>query len=215
MKKIIIIGAGGHAGTIIEILLKRKEILKEDIKIVGILVEKEYLESSKKEFMGVPILGDLSKINDYKNLDYEYIIGIGDNEARERISEIYNHLPYYVAIHPSAVVASNAKIGSGTVVEANAVINTFARVGKHCILNTLSITGHDSVVEDYSHVSSNSALGGWVKIGKKCFIGLGSTVIPEIEIGENATVGAGAVVIKNVQKNSVVVGNPGRVIKIK
>lgn len=50
---------------------------------------------------------------------------------------------------------------------------------------------------------------------KKCAsIGANATILPGVTIGENAMVGAGAVVTKDVPTNAVVVGNPGRILRI-
>lgn len=54
-----------------------------------------------------------------------------------------------------------------------------------------------------------------VKIGKNAEIGLRAIILPGITIGENATVGAGAIVTRNIAANTVVAGNPARLIRIK
>lgn len=46
-------------------------------------------------------------------------------------------------------------------------------------------------------------------------IGGNATILPGITIGENALIGAGSVVTKDVPANSVVTGNPARILKIK
>lgn len=50
------------------------------------------------------------------------------------------------------------------------------------------------------------------RIGRNCFIGGRSMVLPGVEIGDNCVVGAGSVVTKSVPPNSVVAGNPARVL---
>lgn len=50
-------------------------------------------------------------------------------------------------------------------------------------------------------------------IGKGASIGANATVLPGLSIGANAMVGAGAVVTRNVPANSVVVGNPARIVR--
>ncbi len=45
------------------------------------------------------------------------------------------------------------------------------------------------------------------------FMGAGSTILPGVTVGENAVVGAGSVVTKDVEDNTVVAGNPARLIK--
>lgn len=52
-----------------------------------------------------------------------------------------------------------------------------------------------------------------VHIEKGAWIGAKATILPGVTIGENAIVGAGSVVTKNVAPNTVVAGNPAKVIK--
>ncbi|MFN3468826.1 MAG: acyltransferase [Novosphingobium sp.] len=51
------------------------------------------------------------------------------------------------------------------------------------------------------------------RIGKNCFIGSRSIVMPGVTVGDNSIVGAGAVVTKDVPPRSVVAGNPAKVIR--
>lgn len=51
------------------------------------------------------------------------------------------------------------------------------------------------------------------RIGKNCFIGGRSLILPGITIGDNAIVGAGSVVTKDVPSRTIVAGNPARVIR--
>ena len=53
---------------------------------------------------------------------------------------------------------------------------------------------------------------GTVFIGKRTFVGMGSIILPGVHIGENVIIGAGSVVTKDIPDNSLVVGNPGRII---
>lgn len=50
-------------------------------------------------------------------------------------------------------------------------------------------------------------------IGKKCFIGARSIIMCGVHIGDECIVGAGAVVTKDVPSNSIVAGNPARIIR--
>lgn len=52
-----------------------------------------------------------------------------------------------------------------------------------------------------------------VHIGKNCWIGAGSVIVPGITIGDNSVIGAGSVVVKDIPANSVAVGNPCKVIR--
>lgn len=52
-----------------------------------------------------------------------------------------------------------------------------------------------------------------VVIKKNAWIGAGVTILPGVTIGENAIVGAAAVVTKDVPANTIVVGNPARIVR--
>lgn len=52
-----------------------------------------------------------------------------------------------------------------------------------------------------------------IYIKKNAWIGAGTTILPGVIIGENAIVGAGSVVTHDVAANTIVAGNPARVIK--
>ena len=51
-------------------------------------------------------------------------------------------------------------------------------------------------------------------IGNFVTIGSNATILPDISIGDGAYIGAGAVVTKNVKKNSIIIGNPGKHVKM-
>jgi len=53
---------------------------------------------------------------------------------------------------------------------------------------------------------------GKIKIGNNCFIGMGSIILQNVEIGDNCIIGAGSVVIESIPKNTVVIGNPAKVV---
>jgi len=50
-------------------------------------------------------------------------------------------------------------------------------------------------------------------IGKRCFIGANAIIMAGIKIGDEVIVGSGSIVTKDVPSNSIVVGNPARIIK--
>ena len=51
------------------------------------------------------------------------------------------------------------------------------------------------------------------RIGRDCFIGGRSLIMPGVEIGDGSVVGAGSVVTKSVPAGSVVAGNPARILR--
>jgi len=51
------------------------------------------------------------------------------------------------------------------------------------------------------------------RIGRRCFIGARSIILPGIEIGDECVIGAGSIVTKSVPPRSLVAGNPARIIR--
>lgn len=194
-------GASGHAKVVLDILFSN------DLKVVSILDDNpKFIELSN-----TPVI----QTKQFKfSPEQEFIISIGDNSIRKKIVES-NKWKYYTAVHSDATVSDFASIDLGTVVMPQAVINSEAKIGKHCIVNSRSVVEHDCVLADYVHVSPNASLAGNVTIGEGTQIGIGASVIQGITIGKWATIGAGAVIIKDVPDYAVVVGNPGKIIKIK
>ena len=205
MKNVIILGASGHAKVIAEVINKSGDnvvgFLDDDLSLKGKIV---YLDKK--------VLGTIDDINKYK--DNYFIIGIGNNKIRKEISSKYNDLKWYIAIHPSAIVAENVEIKEGTVIMPGVVINPGTVIGKHCIINTSSSIDHDNKIGDYVHISPGTHLAGRVTVGKSTWICIGVSVINNITIGCNDIIGAGAVVIKDIlEDNKVYVGVPAHIKK--
>ena len=138
MKEIVIIGASGHAKVVADIIFARKKDLNEEIEIIAFL-DDNYKKLKYKKIFGIPIIGDLNKIEDLYKKGYLFVIAIGNNHIRKKIFERYNKLKYYTVIHPKAIIAKEVLIGEGTVIMANVVINSYSVIGKQCILNTASV----------------------------------------------------------------------------
>ncbi|MGL5056525.1 MAG: acetyltransferase [Fusobacteriaceae bacterium] len=209
MKKVIIIGAGGHAKVVIDIILQRQKRLNDNVEIIGIL-DDSFSETEEKRLFEIPVIGKLDKILELSK-DIFYIIAIGNNKIRKKLAEKYSSINYITTIHPSSIIAEKVEIDLGTVVMAGAIVNSYTKIGKHCIINTGSIVEHDNILSDYVHISPNATLCGGVKIGEETWIGAGATVIQGLEISKNVIVGAGSVVIGNIEKKNItVIGVPAK-----
>lgn len=205
-KKVVILGASGHAKVIADIIKKSGD------DVVGFLDDN--LELQGKTIYDNKIVLGTTKEDDVKKFEeYDFIIGIGNNRVRKIINDKYPNIKWYTAVHPSSIIANEVEIGEGTVIMAGAVINPGTKIGKHCIINTCSSIDHDNVLEDYVHISPGSHLAGTVKVETGTWICAGVTVINNIIIGENNIIGAGATVIKDIEENDgTYVGVPIRKI---
>lgn len=102
---------------------------------------------------------------------------------------------------------------------ANAIINT--RSGDVYICdnvflshNVMVLTGwHDYHKKGLERIYTVPSTKGNIHIYNGVWIGAGAIILGGVTIGENAVIGAGSVVTKNVEKNTMVAGNPAKFIK--
>ena len=188
MKDVVILGAGGHAHVVADI------IEAEGNNVVAFLDD----DLSQSDCCG--------PISDYINYDCEFVIGIGNPDIRERLSNL--NLKWHTAVHPKAVVSPSADIGEGTVVMPNAIVNARSKIGKHCIINSGAIVEHDNLIYDYVHISVGSNLGGTVTVGRKTWVGIGAVVKNNVRVCDNVIIGAGAVVVKDIAVPGKYIGVP-------
>lgn len=203
INKIRLYGAGGHS-KVIQSLLKQNGII-----ITEIFDDTPLSSHSNHNNIAMGARHNLT----FPHQGVPFIIAVGDNNHRYEISKLLKS-EYSKAIHNSSIIDPSVKIGKGSVIYAGAVIQTNTIIGNHVIVNTLANVDHDNIIKDFVHISPNATLCGLVEIGEGTHVGAGAIIIPKIKIGRWCIIGAGAVIIKDVPDYSVVVGNPGKVIKM-
>ncbi len=206
-KPVILLGAGGHAKVLLDILLE------QNTEILGI-AEKDGVERPKDLF-GVPIIGSDSDVERYSPSEIELVNGIGSigsTALRKRVYEKFKALGYRFrqVIHSSAVISRRAVLGEGVQVVAGAVINIGARIGENSIVNTNASVDHDCVLGAHVHIAPGVTLSGGVTVGDGSHIGTGANVVQGVCIGKGVIVAVGAVVLNDVEDGMMVCGVPAR-----
>ncbi len=204
MEKMILIGAGGYAKSVIDSV----DIYNYEIE--GFIDE----FSTSTAHLGYPILAhSLDELVD--NRKYVYFIAIGNNERRkiwyDRLKE--RKLRLINVVDRSAIVSSQATLGTGCFIGKFAVVNSKSIIGDDCIINTRALVEHGCTVASHVNLSTSSVINGDVVVGEGSFVGSCSVTIGQITIGSWSTVGAGAVVINNVGDGVTVAGVPAKIIK--
>lgn len=210
MRRVLILGAGGHAHVVADILLRMRNS-GGGVQPIGFLDDRPQLAG--QSVLGLPVLGRLSSLPDIPH--DAAIIAIGDNRARCRIfAELAGQGETFdVARHPSATVASDARIGAGSVICAGAIVNPASVVGENVILNTACSVDHHNTIGDHAHIAPGAHLGGDVRIGEGALIGIGATILPQRAVGAWSVIAAGSVVTKNVADGVVAAGAPARIVR--
>lgn len=202
MKKVIVIGAGGHGRVVADIIKKSGD------KVCGFLDDKEPQMLPK-----LPVIGKTDLINTIDIENYYFFIAIGNNQIRQKIMESHPTIKWYTAIHPSAVIADDVEVGTCTAIMANAVVNSGSKIGRGAIINTAATVDHDNIIGDFVHISPGAHLAGTVYIGDRCWMGIGTNVNNNISICDDCIIGAGATVINNIDEAGTYVGVPARKMK--
>lgn len=207
MVRILILGAGGHAQVVADILLRARDA-GQPITPIGYLDDDASLHG--KVLVDLPVLGYTSSLG---RIPHDaVIIAIGNNQIRKRLADELSAAgeTFASARHPSAIIAPDVRIGSGVMICAGVVVNTGTVIGAHVILNTGCTVDHHNSIGSHAHIAPGVHTGGEVVIEEGVLVGIGATVAPRTSVGGWAVVGAGAVVTKPVPPGITVVGVPAR-----
>lgn len=105
-------------------------------------------------------------------------------------------------------------VSYSTIVEGSVVLDKLFPEGIHIGENTLVAGGVKILSHDHcKRVGNNQPFLTHTYIGKNCFIAVNAIILPGVKIGDEVIVGAGAVVTKDIPSNTVVAGNPAKIIR--
>lgn len=207
--KIIVLGSGGHAAVVIDLLEKL------NFEIIGILSK----ETKFKFFLDYPILGDDTLLKTFvgKNILFANGIGVVNNSLNTR-KKVFENLKRYkfvvpVLQHKNAIVSQRAILKEGSQILAGSNIGPNVFIGENTIVNTNTTVEHGSIVEAHCHLAPGSNICGNVKIGESTFIGAGSTIINDLSVTKNCLIGAGSLVVKDIKVIGKYYGHPSKKMK--
>lgn len=128
---------------------------------------------------------------------------------------------HYALIREGNVIGNNVSIGSFTELALNNTVGDNTRVHSRCFLEDVVLgknifVGPGVLFTNDPHPPSGDTFkkclrGATVEDG--AMIGGGVTMLPHVHVGERALIGAGSVVVHDVPAQTVVVGNPAKIIK--
>jgi sugar O-acyltransferase (sialic acid O-acetyltransferase NeuD family) len=210
MQRVLILGAGGHAQVVADILLRAGEA-GAAVEPLGYLDDNPLLTG--QFLLGLPVLGRMADLG--RVAHDALVVAIGGNATRRRLFESLQKQgeQFTIARHPSAIIAPDVQIGQGVMVCAGVIINPGCTIGANAILNTGCTIDHHNRIGDHTHIAPGVHLGGEVQISEGGFVGIGAIVMPQRRVGSWSVVGAGAVVHRDIPTRVVAAGVPARVIE--
>ncbi len=201
-----ILGGSGHALVVHEIMLLNDLEVKGyfDLNVSAVMPE-------DLAYLGEETLENLKKCKE----EAFFFPAVGNNRLRSDLVSVLQdrERKQLTLIHPDATVSKNTRIGLSTMIGPRAVVNPFAEIGKGVIINSGAVIEHECKVEDFCHIAPGATLLGNVQVGAYSFVGGNAVVKQGVKIGSNVIVGAGAVVLNDIPDNSVVAGNPAKLLK--
>lgn len=201
MNKIIIIGGGSHAESIIEIC-KNVNISN---KIIG------YTDISKTK-ISLPYLGTDDQIINFDKKKISLINGIGINiKLRKKVFEkFYNNKFDFIKFNKmkNSYISPVSKIGVSSIIFPNAVIGPKVIIGNNVVVHSGAIIEHDTIIGDNCYIAPGAIICGNCKIGDNCLIGANSTIIENITLKQNSVLGAHSLLNKNFKMSRIYKGIP-------
>lgn len=143
MKTLVLIGAGGFARTLSDIVRQTNQF-----------DEIIYLDDAPKE----GVSGCCSRYIEYLYEDVEFYPAISDNKVRQSWINILHEKNATIAtiVHSSAYVSPTVQVSDGVAILPGAIVNTGCRLSSGVLVSCGAVIDHDCVVESCAHIKPNA-----------------------------------------------------------
>lgn len=201
-KPIIMLGSGGHASVLTEILLQQGYT---------------FLAVISPSKVRSPLFSDIQHFDSDDDIlqfpcdKVRLVNGLGSLPGQHLRHKLFAHFTqlnyeFESVISKYAMLSSYATIGAGAQILTGSIIQTGASIGRGTIINSGAIIEHDCDIGNDCHIAPGAIICGGVHIGERTHIATGANVIQGISIGKNCIIAAGATVTKDMPDNSITYG---------
>jgi sugar O-acyltransferase (sialic acid O-acetyltransferase NeuD family) len=164
MKKLYLIGGGGHCKSCIDVIESTGEY-----EIQGIF---DLPEKVGDKILGYRIIDTDENICKYQTENTNFLITLGQIKSSTLREKMFSlKLPLATIISPRSHVSKHAKLGVGTIIMHDALVNAGAEIGDNCIINTKALIEHDAKIGNHCHISTSAVVNGDCVVGDRTFIG--------------------------------------------
>ena len=197
-KPVLVLGAGGHAVVVIDILRQL------NCTVLGVVAKEQ--PKVQPVFEGLTWYSSDDDVLTFDKDSLLLVNAIGSlpgQDTRFKVHQKFKQEGYnfMTVVSPKAIVSDFASLAEGVHLMPGCIVNANAFIGEGTIINSGAIVEHDCLIGKHNHVAPGAVLSGTVHTGDYVHIATGAMVIQGIQIGERALVGAGSTVTKNLECN--------------
>jgi len=204
LKKIILVGGGGHCVSCIDVIESTGKY-----EIYGIL---DVPEKVGTRVLNYPIIGTDSDLARYAKEHFCFIVTAGQVRSSAVRKKLYGLIKSVngtveTIVAASAIVSKHCVIQEGSMIMHRAFINAGCQIGINCIINSCALIEHNTSIGAHTHISTMTTINGDCTIGDGSFVGSNSVINQGVKVVENVVVGAGSVVNKDIGSTGIYAGN--------
>ncbi|RYH70060.1 MAG: acetyltransferase [Alcaligenaceae bacterium] len=188
MKRLLIIGAGGHGRSVAGAVLLRK-----DYHLTAFLDD---APQSQQRVWDWPVWDPTAILPDCRDRVDAVVVALGNNKLREAMHLLVRAagLALATVVHPSAFVSPRASVGEGSTLIAGAIVGTGASLAEGVIVNCGAVVDHDCRVEPFGHLGINAGMSGGAVLGHGAWMHAGTTIGYGVELSAGLVLRPGEVV---------------------
>ena len=208
-KPVILLGSGGHATVLADILLQNNHT------ILAVISPQK---GNSSVFDHIQHFDSDSDILQFSQNEVKLVNGLGSLPGQGLRHEVFNYFTqlnfhFETVISRNAMLSPHSNIGAGSQILMGAIIQTGAVIGDGTIINSGVIVEHDCHIGMHCHIAPGATICGGVHIGERTHIATGANVIQGVSIGKHCIVAAGATITKNMPDNSIAYGYRSQIEK--
>lgn len=139
--------------------------------------------------------------------------GLGATYGKEGFGFVRDEKGFLIPMphQGNVVIEADVVIGANTCIDRAAIGSTI--IGQGTKVDNLVHIAHGAKIGKHCLIVAGAVIGGSAEIGDFCFVGINASILQKVKIGDRCIIGAGAVVLEDVENDSVMIGNPARLLR--